>query len=100
MIFDSGLLPDTWKKSSIVPVPKITNAKERNDFRPVALTSNIMKCFERLMLTQLLKQTKEFMDPFQFAYRPNRSVEDAVQGFAGGKGSLMSSAYIKVSYQQ
>ena len=78
MIFDSGLVPNTWEKSSIVPVPKITKTNELNDFRPVALTSNIMKCFERLMLTYLLKQTKEFMDPLQFAYRPNRSVEDAV----------------------
>ena len=78
MIFDSGLVPCIWKESSIFPVPKITNAKDPNDFRPIALTSNIMKCFERLILTYLLEQTKEFMDPFQFAYRPNRSVEDAV----------------------
>ncbi|KAI3367002.1 hypothetical protein L3Q82_009630, partial [Scortum barcoo] len=36
-----------------------------NDDCPVALTSTIMKCFERL-------------GPLQFAYKPNRSTEDAI----------------------
>lgn len=36
----------TWKTSAIIPVPKKTHQSELNHYRPVALTSVIMKCFE------------------------------------------------------
>uniref|UniRef100_A0A8C5GZH2 Reverse transcriptase domain-containing protein n=1 Tax=Gouania willdenowi TaxID=441366 RepID=A0A8C5GZH2_GOUWI len=37
-----------------------------------------MKSFERLVLSHLKKITGPLLDPLQFAYRANRSVEDAV----------------------
>ena len=49
-----------------------------NDLRPVALTSAIMKVFERVVLSQLQNLLADFLDPFQFAYRRERGVEDAV----------------------
>lgn len=44
----------------------------------MALTSVVMKCFERLVLFHLKPITAPFLDPMQFAYRANRSVDDAV----------------------
>jgi len=70
-------VPDTWKESTIIPVGKKANPKEMNDFRPVALTSQVMKCLERVLLKRLTAQTASHMDPNQFAYQPGRSVEDA-----------------------
>ena len=35
--------------NTIIPVPKNTKVTCLNDYRPVALTSVIMKCFERLV---------------------------------------------------
>ncbi|KAK3532060.1 hypothetical protein QTP86_006807 [Hemibagrus guttatus] len=49
-----------------------------NDYRPVALTSVVMKSFERLVLSYLKDITDPLLDPLQFAYRANRSVDDAV----------------------
>ena len=49
-----------------------------NDLRPVALTSVPMKCLERLILKELRKVFVQYQDPLQFAYRPKRSVEDAI----------------------
>ncbi|KAI5609339.1 gastrula zinc finger protein XlCGF28.1-like [Silurus asotus] len=49
-----------------------------NDFRPVALTTIAMKCFEKLVLNHLTAGLPPTLDPYQFAYRPNRSTEDAV----------------------
>ena len=40
-------VPTCFKMASIVPVPKKAKAIEINDYRPIALTSVIMKCFER-----------------------------------------------------
>ena len=49
-----------------------------NDYRPVALTSVVMKVFERIVQRYLQSKTDKLLDPFQFAYRANRCVEDAV----------------------
>ena len=45
---------------------------------PVALTSIIMKCFERLVMHHIKSALPPSLDPFQFAYRPNRSTDDAI----------------------
>ncbi|KAK3545948.1 hypothetical protein QTP70_016960, partial [Hemibagrus guttatus] len=62
-------------RSSAGSKPKITGL---NDYRPVALTSVVMKLFERLVLAYLKNITGPLLDPLQFAYRANRSVDDAV----------------------
>ena len=36
-----------------------------------------MKCFEHIILHQLMKHTKPNLDPYYFAYKNNRSTEDA-----------------------
>ena len=55
----------TCFKMAIVPAPKNAKVTELNDYRPVALTSVLLKCFERL-------------DLLQFAYHPNSSTNDAI----------------------
>ena len=72
-----SVVPSVWKNSTICPVPKNRNPSALNDYRPIALTSIVMKCFERIMLRTLLAQTQPHLDPFQFAYKQNRSTDDA-----------------------
>ena len=52
-----------------------------NDFRPIALTSVLMKCLEKHVLRSFLPICEPLMDPFQFAYKKCRSVEDAILFF-------------------
>ena len=42
---DIGVIPTIWKMSVVVPVPKMSSPSELSYFRPVALTSIVMKCF-------------------------------------------------------
>ncbi|TWW74400.1 RNA-directed DNA polymerase from mobile element jockey [Takifugu flavidus] len=65
-----GRVPQLWKTSCIVP--------ELNSYRPVALTSHLMKTLERLILDHLRPLVSSFMDPLQFAYQPSIGVDDAV----------------------
>ena len=71
-------VPSVWKCAEIIPVPKKERVSELNDLRPVALTSVIMKCMEKLILTRLKPPFLKFQDPLQFAYREGRSVDDAI----------------------
>jgi hypothetical protein len=74
---DSVILT-SFKQTTIVPVPKNTKVTCLNDYRPVALMSIAMKCFERLVMAHINIMIPETLDPFQFAYRPNRSTDDAI----------------------
>ena len=58
--------------STIVPVPKKVKVTY---YSPVALTSVITKCFERLFKDHI---TSTFPDLLQFPYRPNKSTDDAI----------------------
>ena len=64
--------------ATIVTVPKKAKVTELNDYCPVALTSVIMKCFERLVNDHITSNIPDTLDPLQFAYRPNRSTDDAI----------------------
>lgn len=81
-IFNESLctqvIPSCFKVSSIIPVPKKPTVTSLNDYRSVALTSVVMKVFERLVLKYMKSVTDVELDPYQFAYRANRCVEDAV----------------------
>lgn len=82
MLFNSSLsehmVPSLWKTSEIRLFPKENKPAELNDYRPVALTSVAVKGLERLIPTHLRSHVDGALDPMQFAYIKNRSVEDAV----------------------
>jgi hypothetical protein len=78
LYLSQSVVPTCYNMSTIVPVPKKAKVTERNDYRPVALTSTIMKCFERLFKDYITSTLPDTLDPLQFAYRPNRSTDDAI----------------------
>ena len=71
-------VPRLWKQAEIIPVPKVSRPKNLNDFRPIALTSLLMKVFEKLVKSELLGRTAHALDNMQFAYRAHRGVDDAI----------------------
>ena len=74
---DQGTVPDVWKLSEIKPIAKVAFPMVYNDYRPIVLTSNIMKCFEYILRIYLCSSVDALMDPLQFAYCKNRCVQDA-----------------------
>ncbi|KAM4582719.1 uncharacterized protein V3H82_006706 [Fundulus diaphanus] len=57
-IFNTSLeqatVPACFKSASIIPVPKKPQVTCYNDYRPVALTPIMMKCFERLVKEHII----------------------------------------------
>ncbi|TKS65799.1 putative RNA-directed DNA polymerase from transposon X-element [Collichthys lucidus] len=73
-----AVVPTCFKYTTIIPVPKNASTSCFNDYRPVALTPTIMKCFERLVMQHIKSVLRPSLDPYQFAYRANRSTDDAI----------------------
>ena len=66
MIFQMSInemtVPRCWKESIITPVPKNKRPTANNDFRPIALTSIVMMCLERIVMRNLLGPLREHID--------------------------------------
>ncbi len=73
-----SVVPSCFKKSTIVPIPKKNKITCLNDWRPVALTPIFSKCFEKLVREHICSVLPASLDPLQFAYRSNRSTDDAI----------------------
>ncbi len=73
----TSVVPTSFKKSVIIPVPKNSKPSCLNDYRPVALTSTV-KVFERLLKKHICSSIPVTLNPLQFAYRPNMSTDDAI----------------------
>ncbi len=74
----TSVVPTSFKKSVIIPVPKNSKPSCLNDSCPVALTSIVMKVFERLLKNHICSSIPVTLDTLQFAYRPNRPTDDAI----------------------
>ncbi|KAI4873821.1 hypothetical protein NFI96_014420, partial [Prochilodus magdalenae] len=62
-------VPSCFKTTTIVPLPKKSVVTCLNDYRPVALTPIVMKCFERIVMSHIQETIPDNLDPLQFAYR-------------------------------
>ncbi len=73
-----AIVPPCLKSATIIPVLKKQDSTDLNNYRPVALTPIIMKCFDKLILYHIKASLPSSFDPFQFAYRAKRATEDAI----------------------
>ena len=74
---DTCTIPDIWTLSTVILITKKDIPKLPNDFRPVSLTSLVMKSLETIIKFLLLAVTECNLDPLQFAYRSGRDMYDA-----------------------
>ncbi|KAI4879346.1 hypothetical protein NFI96_026340 [Prochilodus magdalenae] len=59
------VVPACFRLPTIVPVPKTASITTLNDWRPVALTSIISKCFEKLVRDFICSSLPATLDPLQ-----------------------------------
>ncbi|KAI4881461.1 hypothetical protein NFI96_000613 [Prochilodus magdalenae] len=76
--FTQAAVPTCLKTATIIPVPKSSTVTGLNDYRPIALTQIVTKCFERLVMTHIKATIDVTVDLHQYAYRRNRSTDDAI----------------------
>lgn len=81
-IFNTSLsqavVPTCFKTTTIFAVPKKPSPTCFSDYRPAALTPIVMKGLEQLVMQQIKSILPFSLDLLQFAYRANRSTDDAV----------------------
>ena len=70
-----GLLPKDWTTANVVPIHKKGDRRVTANYRPISLTSIVVKIMERIIcrkLTEVLKKSNRLSDA-QFGFRSHRS---------------------------
>ena len=74
-----SFVPSQWKSANITPIPKVDHPKEPNDYRPISLTSNLCKTFERVLSKYTIDTTKDiWINNKQHGFLPGRCTTDAI----------------------
>ena len=71
----TGSIPPDWKIALVVPVFKKGDKKSVENYRPISLTSLVMKVFERCIKKALLESCHDMLDTRQHGFLNDRSCE-------------------------
>ena len=73
LAYNTGYIPSEWKLANVVPIHKKDDKNKVVNYRPISLTSLVMKVFERILYDELLARTQEKIDPRQHGFLKNKS---------------------------
>ena len=71
--FSTGCIPPDWKLALVVPVLKKGDKSSVENYRPISLTSLVMKVFERCIKTALYAACSDLLDNRQHGFVNERS---------------------------
>ena len=66
--YNTGCLPKEWKLANVVPVHKKGAKDDVENYRPISLTSLVMKVFERILKEELLNKTSHLLNNRQHGF--------------------------------
>ena len=78
--FETGSCPAIFKTAEIVPIFKSGNKTTCDNYRPIALISNIAKIFETVLYNRLVEFTNKYniINDRQFGFSKNLGCKDAI----------------------
>ena len=68
-----GNIPDQWKLSNIIPVPKKGDLTKTDNYRGISLTSIVSKTLNRMLLNRIKPSLEEILRNNQNGFRPGLS---------------------------
>lgn len=78
--FESGVFPENWKTTTIVPIPKVTKTRKCEEFRPINMLPSYEKLIEftaKNQLSDYLALNKIIIEE-QSGFRSNHSCETSL----------------------
>jgi retron-type reverse transcriptase len=76
--WQTGSIPEDWRRAIVVPVPKKASSSCPSDYRPISLTCVCCKIAERFVHEQIRKTIDEKLPSQQYGFRKDRGTIDAL----------------------
>lgn len=76
----TGMFPSRWKLAHVVPIPKLSNPSQLNDFRPISILPLLSKILEKIVAKQLTTYVNEYsiLPSTQSGFRSDHSTTTAL----------------------
>ena len=78
MSLDSGTPPSDWTSANVVPVFKRNNRYQPSNYRPISLTSLVVKVMEKIVHSQIVAalESRKLISSFHFGFHYKHSTVD------------------------
>ena len=71
--YNTGQIPNDWKLANVVPVHKKGSKSSVENYRPISLTSLVMKIFEKIIRDEIMKKCEHLIKNNQHGFLPSKS---------------------------
>lgn len=78
MIYKSGYIPEDFRKSIFVPLPKVAKAQDCSDYRTIALISHASKILLQLIKRRITPIIERQLGDSQMGFRKGKGTRDAI----------------------
>ena len=78
MIYKSGHIPEDFRKSVFVTLPKISKAQDCNDFRTISLISHASKILLQVIKKRITPIIERQLGESQMGFRKGKGTRDAI----------------------
>lgn len=78
LIYESGIIPSDWLKSTFVVLPKKHRATKCNEYRTISLMSHVLKLFIRIIHQRIYRKIEEKISNTQFGFRCGLGTREAL----------------------
>ena len=80
---NNGIFPTAWSAANVIPIPKIGDLTDINNWRPISLLPVPGKILEKIVHNHIIKylESNNILANTQFGFRPGRGTSDAVFKF-------------------
>lgn len=78
----AGFVTSQWRTANITPIAKVDHPVEWSDYRPISLTSNMCKVFERIIAKLIVEMTAStWITNKQHGFLPGRSTMSSSKSY-------------------
>jgi hypothetical protein len=88
--YNSGQIPSDWKLANVVPVHKKGSKTSVENYRPISLTSLVMKIFEKIVRDELLAKCQHKLNDKQHGFLPHKSCTTQMVGYIDSLSSSLN----------
>ena len=81
MSYNIGQIPAEWKLANVVPVHKKGSKSSVENYRPISLTSLVMKVFEKIVKDELMIKCRHKLNNNQHGFMPKKSCTTQMLSF-------------------
>ena len=97
--YTSSCLPSDWKLANVVPIHKKGSKSNVENYRPISLTSLVMKQFEKIVRSKLMQLCGHMISEHQHGFLPGKSCTTQLVAYSDSLAvSLNNNCHTDVIY--